>query len=176
MELEPFNGDKITRVPGDSARQKRTSRKMLARPDGATPSCRGGWRGGGGSCSRKQKGEVRASENEAERKLDSLGVIVPIKVQLEWKSGIFHKRILWWAALCRLRLLKSSVGSRIGEGKHTDAGEMTFVPGWGRGINQGSVYHRCSCRGSPGGQNARKWDRDQKSKCSSSGHTGNVLF
>lgn len=43
----------------------------------------GGGGGEGGSCSRKQKGEVRASENEAERKLDSLGVIVPIKVQLE---------------------------------------------------------------------------------------------
>lgn len=54
-----------------------------------------------------------------------------------------------------MRLLKSSIGSRIGEGKHTDAGEMTFVPGRGRGINHRSVYHRCSCRGSRGGQNAR---------------------
>lgn len=75
MELEPFNSDKIICVPTDSARQKE-KQKMLVRPGGATPSC------SGVSCNRKQKGEVRASENEVERKLGCLEVIVPIKVQL----------------------------------------------------------------------------------------------
>lgn len=76
-----------------------------------------------------------------------------------------------------MRLLKSSIGSRIGEGKHTDAGEMTFVPGRGRGINHRSVYHHCSCRGSPGGQNARNRTeiRNQKAAAMVQSHWKGLL-
>lgn len=63
MELEAFSSDKITCVSSDSSRQKECAKK--------TPAT--------GRC------------DEVEGKLDILEVIVPIKLQMLGKSGIFHK-------------------------------------------------------------------------------------